>query len=68
MKDPYLIENHAYLNDLQRLAASTSTRPYRNDCGKELKRQLRGMLAVAVIVAIIAFAPWDMFPMSVAPR
>jgi len=68
MKDPYLIAHQAYLSDLQRLAEETRIRPHKGDYGTELPRQIRSMLVVGVIVAMIASVPWDMLPVPLSLR
>jgi hypothetical protein len=62
MKDPYLIGSQAYLSELDRLAQETRIRPYEGDDGTKFPRQIRSMLVVGVIIAMIAFVPWDMLP------
>lgn len=68
MKDPYLIEHQAYLSDLRRLAEKSRIRPHGGDCGTKSGRQIRSMLVVGVIVATIAFVPWDMLPVPPSLR
>lgn len=68
MRDPQMIAHQAYLSDLQRLAEDTRTRPQQGDYGRELSRQIRGMLVIGALVVLVAFAPWDMLPVPLSLR
>ena len=63
MKAPYLIEHDTYLNDLERDFAARRTEVDPTEYSKELGLRLRGLIVVAVIVSVGAFAPWSALPM-----
>lgn len=63
MKAPYVIEHEAYLNDLERLVASSRGQTDPGGYSPERAVGIRGLLVVGVIIAIVAFVPWSVFSM-----
>ena len=59
MQDPHNLSHQTYLNDLESLVSRGQKHPVQVDYSSELKGQVRGMAALATLIAVVVFFPWE---------